>query len=152
MSSPTEVSGVVLRVAASLRLAASAFVLVWASVVAVVVLDTRSVHALPGLALATTAFGLALAPVFTVRVGAGPAGLTVTNGFRSRFVPWGEVADFRVTCSLWAGRVVAVLASGEQMPLRATVMTLFAPGRDRQLELMRAELAGALRRGGLTGV
>jgi hypothetical protein len=112
-------------------MAGSAFVIVWASAVTVVLLETRDLSALPELVLASAAFGLALRPVFRMRVAATPAGLVVDNGFRTRFVPWSAVARLRIESSGFSGRVVAVLRSGRRLPLRAT-FTLGPAGRRRR--------------------
>jgi hypothetical protein len=119
----------------------SAFVIVWASAVAVVLLETRDFSALPELVLASAAFGLAVRPVFRIRAAATTAGLVVDNGFRARFLPWSAVSLLRIESSSFSGRVVAVLRSGRRVPLRATFTIGPAARRRRRLRAMHEVLS-----------
>jgi len=115
----------------------SAFVIVWGSAVAVVLLETRDFSALPELVLASAAFGLAVRPLFRIRVAATAAGLVVDNGLRARFLPWSAVSLLRVESSSFSGRLVAVLRSGRRVPLRATFTIGSAARRRRRLRAMQ---------------
>ncbi len=121
------------RAAASVRMTGSAFVIVWAAAVTVVLLETRDLSALPELVLASAAFGLAVRPVFGIRVAATAAGLVFDNGFRAQFVPWSAISVLKIESSSFAGRVVAVLCSGRRLPLRATFTIGSASRRRRRL-------------------
>ena len=131
------------RAAASLRMVGSGFVIVWASAVAVVLLETRDFSAVPELLLASTAFGLAVRPVFRIRVESTPAGLAVDNGFRARFVPWSAISMLRIESSGFSGRVVAVLRSGRRLPLRATLVLGRPASRRRRLRMMHQALSAS---------
>ncbi|MGH9000543.1 MAG: PH domain-containing protein [Acidimicrobiia bacterium] len=132
------------RLPAGLRLAASAVLIVWCSAVVVVLLETRAVSTVSGLCLASGSLAVVLVPVFSISVTPTPDGLVVNNGYRSRCLPRSVVRGFRVDATFWIGRVVVVVAEGQDVPLRATTVSFLGRGRWQELHTMQELLGLAL--------
>lgn len=134
--------GPVYRAGPGIRLASTAFGIWWASVVLVVLLDTRDLTDVARLGVLTALLMAVVLPGRRAAVVASPLGLHVNNGWRERFLRWSDIDGFRAEFSAAGGRVGAVLRSGEVMDLAATrCRHLFAPRRRRQIESIRRRLA-----------